>query len=185
MRKISDLNNYELRKVFENNSKLQTLVFDDMFETANFYCEEYLNCWKRGSIDYCIGWDRGTYFTSTEHGGFIDGLRQAQRSFCFLADDWNAKIDYVDKLIGRLDYLYYNSSAENYDRLEARIDELIEELENACYRRFMLEYDDCFNYENQLDYFISFYSNERMDDNFYINENYELFEHVDYIKSYT
>ena len=184
MKKLNELNQEELRHVFENNSKLQEKVFDDMFNNADFWCGEYLICWNRRGIDYSIGWDRGTYFKCTDKNYFIDGLKEVQHIYCFLDDKYNDKIEHVEKLLNKLDYLYYNSSEENYNRLETRIDELIEELENACYDRFMNEYEYCFNSKNQLDYFLEFYAAERMDNDFYVDEEYTLFEHIEYVKSY-
>lgn len=184
MKNLKDLNTEELTLVFENNSKLQEQVFNDMFNNAAFWCSEYLDCWKSGGIDYCIGWDRGSYFNVTDWRLFIDGLKEAQRDYCFLADEYNKKIEYVEKLLNRLDYLYYNSSEENYNRLETRIDELIEELKNTCYNRLMDEYEYCFDSKNQLDYFLDFYAAERIDNDFYVNEDYTLFEQVEYVKSY-
>ena len=184
MKNVKDLSTEELKLVFENNSKLQEKVFDDMFDAADFWNGEYLDCWKRDAINYSIGWDRGTYFKSKDNVLFIDGLKKAQRNHYFLDDKYNNKIEHVEKLLNKLDYLYYNSSEENYNRLETRIDELIEELENACYKRFMSEYEYCFDSKNQLDYFLNFYADERMDNDFYVDEEYTLFEHVEYVKSY-
>lgn len=184
MKKLNELNREELIKVFETNSKLQEKVFDDMFDNANFWNSEYLDCWQRGAIDYSIGWDRGTYFESKDNELFIDGLKKAQETFCFLEDRYNTTIEYTEKLLNKLDYLYYNGSEENYNRLETRINELTEELENACYKRFMLEYETCFDNDTQEDHFISFYVYERMNDDFYINANYELFEHIEYERKY-
>lgn len=184
MKNVKDLNTEELKLVFENNSKLQEKVFDDMFDNANFWNGEYLDCWNRKGIEYYIGWDRGTYFKSKDNELFIDGLKEVQRIYCFLADKYNKKIEYVEKLLNKLNYLYYNSSEENYNRLEMRIDELIEELETACYDRFMSEYEYCFDSKNQLDYFLNFYADERMNNDFYVDEEYILFEHVEYVKSY-
>ena len=184
MKNVKDLNTEELKLVFENNSKLQEKVFDDMFDNADFWCGEYLDCWNRKGIDYSIGWNRGTYFKCTNKDDFIYGLKEAQHVYDFLANEYNKKIEYVENLLSRLDYLYYNSSEENYNRLEMRIDELIAELETACYNRFMREYEYCFNAENQLAYFIEFYVDGRMDNNFYVDEEYTLFEHVEYVKSY-
>lgn len=183
MKNFKDLSVEELNLVFENNSKLQEKVFEDMFDNADFCCREYLDCWKSGAIDYCIGWDRGTYFRSKNNELFIDGLKKAQDIYCFLADEWNSKIDYVEHLITRLNNLVYWDEV-NEERLNNRIDELIEELETACYDRFMSEYEYCFDSKNQLDYFLEFYAAERMDADFYVDENYMLFEHVEYVKSY-
>lgn len=183
MKYLNELNSEELKLVFENNSKLQEEVFNDMFENANYWNEEYLSCWERGAIDYCIGWDRGTYFEVKDRQGFIDGLKKAQKTFGFLVDEWNEKINYTEHLISRLNNLVYWDEV-NEERLNNRIDELIEKLETACYKRLMSEYESCFDSENQLDYFLEFYSSERMDDSFYVDENYTLYEHIDYVKSY-
>lgn len=185
MKKLHELNNEELKKVFEVNSKLQKKVFEDMFDNADFWNGEYLECWKNG-IDYSIGWDRGTYFKCTDREYFIDGLKKAQHEYCFLADKWNEKIDYVEHLINRLNNLVYWDEI-NEDRLNNRIDELIEELENACYKRFLDEYEYCFEYESQLVHFLNFYVfdvSEKMDNDFYIDEDYKLFEHIEYEKQY-
>ena len=91
MKNVKDLSTEELKLVFENNSKLQEKVFDDMFDNADFWCGEYLDCWNRKGIDYYIDWDIGTYFKCNDRDYFIDGLKKAQRAYCFLADEWNKK----------------------------------------------------------------------------------------------
>lgn len=182
MKNFKDLRIEELELVFENNSKLQEKVFDDMFDTAAFWCSEYLNCWNRKGIDYSIGWDRGTYFKCTDQNSFLDGLEKAQEMYCFLADEYNKTIKYCRELIDKTYYLDLNEN--NLDRIENRINELIEELETACYNCFMSAYEYCFDSKNQLDYFIEFYADERMNNDFYVDEDYLLFEHIEYVKSY-
>lgn len=174
MKRLNELNSEELKLVFENNSNLQEKVFNDMFEDIDYWNEEYLSCWERGAIDYCIGWDRGAYFEVKDRQGFIDGLKKAQCFFCFLADKWDEEINYTEHLINRLNNLVYWDEV-NAERLNNRIDELIKELETACYNQFMAGYKNCFDSENQLDYFLEFYSKERMDDNFYVDGNYTLY----------
>lgn len=185
MKYLNELNLEELKEVYNKNQKLQEAVFDDMFSNVDFWNSEYLNCWERGAIRYCIGWDRGTYFEAKNRDGFLKGLKKAQKIYGFLADTWNEKIEYAEKLLSKLDYLYYNSSVENYDRVEARIDELIEDLEHACYKRFMSEYEHCFNSESQLDYFLDFFVAERMNNNYYVNDDLELFEHVEFERKFS
>ena len=184
MRKLNELNRKELVKVFENNSKLREKVFNDMFENADFWNGEYLDCWKRGAISYSIGWDRGTFFRILNEDLFLDGLEKAQKDFGFLADQYNETIKYCRELVERFDNISYNLSMENEERMRNRIDELLEELENACYKRFMEEYEYCFDTDNQKEYFIDFFSSERLDENFYINEDFELFEHVEFVRNY-
>lgn len=180
MRYLNELNLEELKEVYEKNSKLQTMVFDDMMETASLWCDEYLDCFERGSVDYCIGWDRGTYFKCKNRDGFIDGLKKAQKNYGFLSDDYNSKIEYVEKLIGRLEHLVYWDEV-NEDRLNVRIDELIEELETACYQRFMNEYEYCFNSENQLDYFINDFVERCLEDQeYYVDEDMIMYRDIYY-----
>ena len=186
MRTLNTLKTEELVKVLEVNSKLKEVVFNDMFDNADFWNSEYLGCWN-GGIDYCIGYDRGTYFNCTDEELFIDGLKKAQKMFGFLADKYNPIIEYVNKLISRMENLNYYSNYydENYDRLENRINELIEELEEACYKRFIEEYEICFDDDNKEDYFVNFYVESRMDmEDFYVDDDYTLYEHIEYEKSY-
>lgn len=186
MKRISELSIDELKMVFAKNSKLEEDVFNDMFENADFWNGEYLDSWQWGGIDYSIGWDRGTYFKCTDYDNFLAGLEYAQNCYGFLADKYKSIIDYTNHLVRRLKnlYVYSNYYDENYERLENRIDELIEELEHACYKRFMEEYEYCFGYDNQLDYFINCYS-DNMTDDYYVDDEYNLFEHVEYVKSYS
>ena len=190
MKYLNELEREELIRVFENNSNLQEKVFDDMFNNAAFWCSEYLDCWKRGGIDYCIGWDRGTYFNAKDWRLFLEGLEEAQKTFCFLSDNYNPLIEKAWKLYNNYTYHAYDFSDLNYERIENRLTDIIETLESACYDRFMDEYKCCFDSKNQLEYFLEFYVAERMDGDFYIDENYSLYEHVEhvehveYVKSY-
>ena len=92
MKTLNDLTVKELEIVLDKNSKLKEQVFDDMFDTANFWNSEYLSCWDRKGIDYCIGYDRGTYFKCEDEELFLYGLRKAQEDFGFLADEFNEVI---------------------------------------------------------------------------------------------
>lgn len=182
MKYLNELTHDELKAVYEKNSKLQQKVLDDMLDSANVWNGEYLACWK-GGIDYCLGCDRGTYFKCTDRDYFIAGLEKAQNDYCFLPDEWDTKIEYVAHLIDRLNNLAYADEV-NEERLNKRIDELISELETACYKRFMEEYGYCFDSKNQLDYFLEFYAAERMDNDFYIDDEYVLRRRVVYTESY-
>lgn len=186
MRAFKELNQEELLKVFEVNSKLEEQVFNDMFDNAHFWNTEYLDSWN-GGIDYCIGYDRGTYFNCTDEELFLDGLKKAQEMYGFLADKYNPVIEYAEKLLNRMDNLDYDSKYydNNYERLAERVTELINELEHECYKRFMDEYECCFDDENKKLYFIEFYADSRMDDDdFYVDDDYVLYEHIEYEKSY-
>lgn len=185
MRQLKELNREELLKVYEYNEGLQEKVFDDMTESADFWLGEYLDCWERGAVDYSLDISGCyNYFTVTDFGKFLTGLQKAQDSFCFLSDKWNPVIAKAWQLYEKYTYNAYDFSDLNYERIENRLTELIESLETACYSRVRDEYDYCFNEKNQMDYFLDFYIDTRTDDNFYINEDFELLEHIEYEKSY-
>lgn len=187
MKDFKDLNREELLKVLEANSKLKEEVFNDMFDNAHFWNMEYLDSWKNKGIDYAMGYDRSAYFYCKDEELFLDGLKKAQHDYCFLADKYNPVIEYAEKIMNRMNNLDYNSKYydNNYERLTERLTELINELEHECYKRFMEEYEYCFNDENKKDYFIEFYVDSRMDmEDFYIDDDYVLYEHIEYEKSY-
>lgn len=184
MKKFNELTIDEQKQVFENNNELQNDTLNRMLDDACFWSDEYLSCWTKGAIDYCIGYDRGTYFHCIDKSLFLQGLKTAQKNFCFLSDKYNSIIEYVELLWERFLYVQYELNDKNYNRLEGRIFELIDQLETACYRRFVCEYEDCFEYENQLDYFLNSYSEEFLSDDFYIDDNYILYQHIEYEKCY-
>lgn len=189
MRKLNALNKEELLKVLNKNNKLKEKVYDDMYDNANFWNSEYLASWNNQGIDYCIGYDRGAYFHCTDEEMFLDGLKKAQKDYCFLADEHNKTIKYAEKLLSRMENLDYNTKYydNNYDRLAERLTELINELEHECYTRFMSEYEACFNNTYMEEYYYEFYLEARMDMNnedFYVDDDYILYEHIEYEKSY-
>ena len=189
MKKLNTLNKEELLIVLEKNSKLKEKVYDDMYNNADHWNSEYLACWNNKGIDYCIGYSRGAYFQCTDEEMFLDGLKKAQRDYCFLADEYNKTIESAEELMNQMDNLDYESNDydEKYEQLEEKLTELINELEHECYTRFMSEYEDCFNNDYMEEYFIDFYVDVRMDmedKDFYVDDDYVLYEHIEYEKSY-
>lgn len=181
MKFIKDCTADELKQVFEANSKLQDEIFNRMFDDAHFLnCNDYLPCWSSG-IDYCIGYGRGAFFRCTDAAGFIDGLKTAQRTFCFLPDEANSRIEYVEHLIGRRDNIVY-WDYDNIEKIESRIDDLCEELAADCFKRFMSEYEACFDDDNQIEYFIEIGADDYSE--CYIDDDFVMYEDVAYTKKY-
>ena len=175
-------------KVFKANAKLRGKVYDRMHQSVNDWCEEILWCWRDiGGIDYSLGFDYGTYFRATDNNKFLDGLEEAQSKYGLLSDEFNPVIERVRKLTARLLYvdINYPDDVVNYMRLEKRIDQLVLELTNACYKVFINAYESVyFDEENATSFYLECFVEELDGDKFYIDENYTLFEHVEYEKSY-
>lgn len=183
MRKLNTLNTEELSKVFEVNKKLQNKIFNNIYKDADHWCEEYLSCWDNKAIDYCIGYDRGTYFVCKNRDLFLDGLKIAQKDYCFLDDKYDAIIERAENLVN--DMLTLDCYSDDYEKLDNEVSELIDKLTGACYQRFMDEYDYCYDVRNQKDYFRNVYLDYVIDDrDFYIDDDYVLYEHIEYEKCY-
>ena len=196
-KKISELSNEELKKVFSRNSKLREAIQEDMSESAYTWVDEYTECFKnvpyygsdykvryRYSVDFSIS-GYGDHFNATNYEYFIAGLQVAQETFGLIEEKYLPIIERARQLIERMDEVKYELSDANYERLEKRIDELVDELEDAVLKRLSDEYESCYDEENQLDYFLDFYVSERMDDSFYVDmDTFILYEDVHYQKSY-
>lgn len=183
MKTLRELTNDELKVVFKKNDHLQHEVFNAMMDDAHYFnCEEILPCWKRNAIDYAIGYDRGAYFQARDKELFISGLQNAQRSFCFLADEYDDSIADAAMLVLRLKYGRDISEADE-EAMEEQLDGIIEKLESACFERFMDEYRVCFEDDNLFDYFLNSYI-ETMTEECYVDDDYILYEEVSYTKCY-
>lgn len=183
-KKLNELNRDELRQVFDKNKTLREIVFDHAAENADFWIEEYMDCFEDGAVSYSLdisGYNN--YFSVTDVAKFLNGLEKAQKMYCFLADEYNVVIEKAAVLNER----YKNSddlSDLNFERVENRLKALVKTLESACYKRIRSEYDIYYDDNELFDCFISGWLDEMNTDNFYVDENYKLFEHVEYEKEY-
>ena len=181
MKKFELLTIEELKKVFNNNEKLQDDVLQAAQEDVFYWFNEYMNCFDCGTIEYNIGYP-GNYMTIKNGYDFIQGLEELQRTFCYLSDESEKKIKYCDHLMQRYDNLYYNDH-KNAERLENRIDEIIEELKSEFLNTLIHEYNFYYDTKNLRNYFIEIYS-DNLNNSYYIDDNFILYQHIEYEKCY-
>lgn len=181
MKNFEQLTTEELKQVFNNNSKLQNIVYDAAIEDINFWVQEYFNCFERGALEYNIGYP-GNFITVKNNYDFIQGLKKLQKDFEYLPGDAKKDIKYCDHLMARYDALPLNDY-KNADLLENRINEIINGLKSEFLNQIVAEYNYYYDSENLKNYFLECYS-ENMSDNYYINDDYILFQHIEYEKSY-
>lgn len=181
MKKIELLTIEELKKVFNNNEKLQDDVLQAAQEDVFYWFNEYMNCFDRGTIEYNIGYP-GNYMMIKNSYDFIQGLEELQRAFCYLSDESEKKIKYCDHLMQRYNNLYYNDY-KNAERLENRIDGIIEELKSEFLNNLIHEYNYYYETKNLRDYFVEIYS-DNMNNNYYVDDNFILYQHIEYEKCY-
>lgn len=155
-KKLIDLDTDELRRVWDNNKGVRERVFDYAMESAYFWVDEYLHNLPRGAADYSIG-GQGDYFTVEDPASFLEWLKNVQRNCCLLPEngEWSPwpLIEKAELLTDRMDYLYYDLSDENYNRMETRRDEIIEELANEVQKVLSGEYEYFHDEENCFSYF--------------------------------
>lgn len=181
MKRINNLTIDELKKVFTNNQKLQNEVYNDAIDIADLYVRDYMNCFEAGAIDYNIGYP-GDYITVKDARKFNNGLRDVYKSFCVLPDESLKVINYCDDLLNRYEEIYM-IDWKNANRLEKKISELTTDLKNVFLKRVLNEYNYYYNGDNLQEYFIENYI-EIMNDNYYVDDNYILYQHIEYEKSY-
>ena len=183
MRKINELNTDELRKVFEVNRKLQEEVSEDMQESEMFWVDEILDVLSSGLSSWSIGFcNRNQHVKASDNErDFIEAVKDVQKAFCFMPDSYNEKVGELDTLVER----YYETDVytDEFDELEEQVEDAIREMERDITDQFTKQLDGLLG-NHEEDHFIEFYAHERLNEDAYVNEDYELFEDVSYTKSY-
>ena len=155
-KKLIDLDTDELRRVWDNNKGVRERVFDYAMESAYFQVGNYLHGLPCGAADYSIGGQRD-YFTVEDPAGFLSWLKDVQRFYYLLPEngEWSpwSLIEKAELLTDRMDCLYYDLSDENYNRMETRRDEILEELADKVQEVLSGEYEYFYDEENCFSYF--------------------------------
>lgn len=204
---IKEMNNEQLTEVLNANSKLEDRVLEDMLESEMFWIGEQLDYIRSSMKDWSIGPDSRSYIKVGDSEAFIEGLVEMDESVPLFSDKDKVIIyttkekfehyqlmtepyegDYEDEE-GELDEEAYNKAWEQWDNAEEEIEELVQELADEVVHQMVKRLDYCYSSESRLDYFLEFYAQERLDENYYIDTTntanpYELFQDVAYTKSY-
>jgi len=181
---LKDLNNEELIKVFHANQKLRNDIYEDMVETEMHYISEQLNYLEDGLRDWSIGIYNRNYISVSDPDKFIEALDDVERAIPILTDNDKSKLKEALEL--REKCRNAEMYSDEYYELKDELEEVADELANLVTKRFTQVLDSCNNEEHQIEYFIEFYSDSRLDgDKCYINVDdgdYILYE--DTVKVY-
>ena len=179
MKKISELTMEELTKIFENNAHLRELVFGSMAEDAKFQIDEWLYNFEYGAIDYSLDVSGYyNYFSVCDNGKFLDGMIELQRKYCAISDKWDKTIEYAYSLANRLEFMEYDLSDRNYEKLYGRIKELVEDIRREFYTVIRDVYDACLDEKYQLEYFTDYFAEMCLTDDYYIDDEYKLYQTI-------
>lgn len=181
MKKFNNLTIEELKKVFNNNEKLQDEILQHAQDSAHYWINEYMNCFDRGTIEYNIGYP-GDYMIVKNSYDFIQGLKDLQKDYCYLSEDAEKNIKYCDHLMNRHNNLPFEDY-KNAERLENRIDEIINDLKNDFLNQLKNEYNYYCDSKNLCEYFVEIYADD-MNGEYYTDDNYILYQHIEFERCY-
>lgn len=181
---IKDMNKEELTKVFHANSKLRNDIYEDMIETEMMYIGEQIDYLRDGMDDWSIGAYNRNYIYISNGDDFIKAVEEVEKSVPILIDDDKPMLDKALELRER--YRSTNVYDDDFDEIEEEMEVVARELADLVVERFTRRLDGCSKEEYQIDYFIEFYADSRLEeDECYImadNDSYILYE--DMVKSY-
>lgn len=183
---IKDLDNKELEKVYHANEALRSNIEDDMVETEMHHISEQLDYLRHSLSDWSIGAYNRNYISVSDADKFIKALDDVEKSIPILIDEDTPKLKEALEL--RDEYRDTNVYTDEFDKLEEKLGEVANDMADLVVDRFTQALDGCSKEEYQIDYFIEFYSDARLDsDSCYIvveDDNYVLHEDISYTQSY-
>jgi hypothetical protein len=184
MRYLSELSNDELLRVFEENSLLQERILQKYEEDVMDDVFEIITVLKRSLEDWNIGFSNYNFIKIDDYFDFVDCIRDIVDYFGFLDDKDQQYLEDLEKRVKN--YKEY----EYYDDEDGTIElNLCDEIEHILLPKVISVFNqitDIPNDEELREHFIEDCLYERFDniDHFSIDDNYTLYEHVEYEKSY-
>ncbi|WNO29739.1 hypothetical protein [Bacillus phage SDFMU_Pbc] len=179
---IEELTQDELKKVWENNPKLQEQVREDFMDSEMYWVTERLGYLKPYLSDWSVGAYNQSYINIDDYEGFVEGAERLANEMSLLQDEEEDK-EAMNEM---------TSTRDAYELADEETDaEVLEELENTFHKTCdgvadniaqLMEHalDCCYVDANALDYFLDFYVNNRMDEDYYVipENNYKLYQSV-------
>lgn len=182
MKKFADLTVEELEKVFDANDQLREEVEDDYQESQMDYISDILESMKDGLSNWEVGYGSRPIIQYRDERELFEATLEACDSFGFLSEEYTKKVKYY---LGRCDVL----DGMDYENRQFKgLEEYIERAGSRVAEEIVSTFEQILDYSDSdiRDYFLDFYSNARMEesDGFYVDDEYTLFQHVEYEKSF-
>ena len=178
---IKDLTIEDLKVVFENNQKLQEEVFYSTQDDANCLVGDFMSCFEGGAIDYNIGYP-GNYITILNPKKFADGLFKLQKEYQFFSIEQEKLLKKYRDLSCKYNTLFLLGE-EKTRTTQNELDQLLICLKDELLKELVGVYTYYYDQERLYEYFIeTFY--ETMTPDFFVDENYILYQNVKYKKCY-
>lgn len=165
---IEDMTREELREVFDNNNSLRGEAWQNAVESVDSWISDYLQGIGRAA-DYSIGTYGHNYMTVKNIPEFLEWVQACNNSFgifydlerdkpenvaklCEKAEELHEKSDYG--VYSKRDGCYYDLSDDDAERVENRLDEILELFTDAFLDMCRREYDYFDDNENLFSYWL-------------------------------
>ena len=124
-RYLESLSNEELRTIVINNNDLRNMLEEKYIEDTMYYVEDILEV---VGGDYSIGFYQYNYWHSARTRKSMEAIIEATNSFGLCSEEEIEKVKYCIELMNRLDYMSYDN--KQYDNLETKIENLLDEIDD-------------------------------------------------------
>ena len=124
-RYLESLSNEELRTIVINNNDLRNMLEEKYIEDTMYYVEDILEV---VGGDYSIGFYQYNYWHSARTRKSMEAIIEATDSFGLCSEEEIEKVKYCIELMNRLDYMSYDN--KQYDNLETKIENLLDEIDD-------------------------------------------------------
>lgn len=145
-RYLESLSNEELRTIVVYNNDLRNMLEKRYIELMMYNVEDILDV--IGGKDYDIGFYNNNYWYSTRTKESMEAIIEATKSYGLCSDEEIEKVEYCIELMNRLDYMSYDN--KQYDNLETKIENLLNEIDDIVTINFNGLTDDSYITDNEL-----------------------------------
>ena len=139
MRYLENLSKSELKTIIAYNNDLRNMLEEKYIEDTMYYVGDILDVI---SGDYSIGFYQYNYWYSTRTRKSMEAIIEATESYGLCSEEEIEKVKYCIELMNRLDYMSYDN--KQYDNLETKIENLLNEIDDIVTINFNKLTDDSY-----------------------------------------
>ena len=122
---LENLSKSELKTIIAYNNDLRNMLEEKYIEDTMYYVGDILDVIGG---DYSIGFYQYNYWYSTRTRKSMEAIIKATESYGLCSEEEIEKVKYCIELMNRLDYMSYDN--KQYDNLETKIENLLDEIDD-------------------------------------------------------
>lgn len=137
---LENLSKSELKTIIAYNNDLRNMLEEEYIERTMFYVGDILDV--VGGKDYNIGFYQYNYWYSARTRKSMEAIIEATEAYGLCSEEEIEKVEYCIELMNRLDYMSYDN--KQYDNLETKIENLLNEIDDIVTINFNKLTDDSY-----------------------------------------